>query len=615
MSSLLVDPSLPRTDFTLSWVYGYQAQSVRNSLKYVNGSDVVWSAASVGVLYNPTAHTQRFNRDSSTNAACTAEVTALAVSYDGRHVAMGERGRRPVVVVFDARSGATESIMTGHRCGVAAMAFSRCGRKLVTVGADVAHTVRVYHWRSGNAIDSQRGGGNTVLSAAFARDDSVFVTVGVRHVYFWSRARGRRGYRKRRGLMGTIAELQPLLCVAWTPANAAVAGAADGSLYMFRKGGSHCLDRVVKGHAGPVTALAEGKGGQMLSGGSEDCTFKVWDGAFSSEHLAIEFSSGVRSVDAGNDGSYLVGTAHSEAYRVVDGEPEALAEGHFAVRHSIGEVWGLAMHPATKRFATTGDDGTLRLWDGVGHARIGMVALDSMARAAAFSSDGGLLAVGLGGRLGGKEEGQCGAWRVFSAETLDELAMGQACDAWVQDIRFSPDGNTLAVAAHDNSIYLYDVLQAYALRATCTGHSSFVTHMDFSADSAALRTNCGAYELLFWDVATGEQRTSGASELKDAAWATDTCVLGWAVQGVWGGRGDGTEINALDRSKDQRALLTATDTGQVRLYNYPVLTQRSRFRLMRGHSSHVTNVRWAYDDRSFVSLGGNDRAVFQWEHV
>jgi microtubule-associated protein-like 6 len=34
-----------------------------------------------------------------------------------------------------------------------------------------------------------------------------------------------------------------------------------------------------------------------------------------------------------------------------------------------------------------------------------------------------------------------------------------------------------------------------------------------------------------------------------------------------------------------------------------------------GHSSHVMNVKWLADERWAVSVGGRDRAVFQWRLV
>ena len=34
-------------------------------------------------------------------------------------------------------------------------------------------------------------------------------------------------------------------------------------------------------------------------------------------------------------------------------------------------------------------------------------------------------------------------------------------------------------------------------------HSSYITHIDWSMDSENLHSNCGAYEILFWDAHTG----------------------------------------------------------------------------------------------------------------
>ena len=34
-------------------------------------------------------------------------------------------------------------------------------------------------------------------------------------------------------------------------------------------------------------------------------------------------------------------------------------------------------------------------------------------------------------------------------------------------------------------------------------HSSFITHLDWSLDSNYLHSNCGAYELLFWNINNG----------------------------------------------------------------------------------------------------------------
>jgi WD40 repeat protein len=78
----------------------------------------------------------------------------------------------------------------------------------------------------------------------------------------------------------------------------------------------------------------------------------------------------------------------------------------------------------------------------------------------------------------------------------------------VQDIKFSPDGTKLAIASRDNNIYIYRVdqeEQEYHIIGVCRGHSSYVTHIDWSEDSTSLQSNDGSYELLYWDANTAKQ--------------------------------------------------------------------------------------------------------------
>jgi hypothetical protein len=54
--------------------------------------------------------------------------------------------------------------------------------------------------------------------------------------------------------------------------------------------------------------------------------------------------------------------------------------------------------------------------------------------------------------------------------------------------------------------------------------------VDWSCDNKLLKSNCGAYELLYWDVALGKQILSSLDTIEaDALWQTKTCVLGFEV--------------------------------------------------------------------------------------
>lgn len=60
------------------------------------------------------------------------------------------------------------------------------------------------------------------------------------------------------------------------------------------------------------------------------------------------------------------------------------------------------------------------------------------------------------------------------------------------DVRWSPDGQRLAVASNDNFIDIYDHDgKGLKPKVTCKGHSSFVTHVDWSADGKFLQSTSG----------------------------------------------------------------------------------------------------------------------------
>ena len=60
-------------------------------------------------------------------------------------------------------------------------------------------------------------------------------------------------------------------------------------------------------------------------------------------------------------------------------------------------------------------------------------------------------------------------------------------------------------------------------------------------------------------------------------------------------------------------MASADDFGLVKLFKYPCVVERANFNQYQGHSSHVTKVKFTFDDQFVITTGGNDKTVIVWE--
>ena len=427
-----------------------------------------------------------------------------------------------------------------------------------------------------------------------------------------------------------------------------------------------------RAHDKAVNALWSSPDGQLIVSGGAEGKVMLWkvvpdpkEGQLFKLRKLREFTgqegaplvrSAIRSVCVSSDGKkLLVGTIASEVceFNLEGAAPggltellvedpakakqalpaaSALVNGHFK-----DELWGLAVRPAIEggvvgEYCTVGDDGFMRIWSIQERRQVAKVNLDGMARCCAYSPDGQYIAVGFGGSVGRGKQKEDGNVRVYRtapmgspADKLEPTKVIEFKEAkqWISCVRFSPDGGTLAVGARDNSVYLYSVAQQFKRKAKFSKHNAGILFLDFSNDGKFLQTCCSGYEILFSDTSTGVQVTNGATTLLDETWASWTCSLGWASIGIWSGTMDGSDVNAADRSPSSKLLATGDDSGKVKVFRYPCTKEGgAEFNIYSGHSSHVTNTCWASlstgkgtpTDDYLLSLGGNDKCVFQWRN-
>ncbi|PIO32757.1 hypothetical protein AB205_0009010, partial [Aquarana catesbeiana] len=163
---------------------------------------------------------------------------------------------------------------------------------------------------------------------------------------------------------------------------------------------------------------------------------------------------------------------------------------------------------------------------------------------------------------------------------------------------FHPSGIVVAIGTHSGRWFVLDA----------ETRDLVSIHTDGNEQLSVMRYSVG-------DIPSGCKLIRNRSDCKDIDWATYTCVLGFQVFGVWPEGSDGTDINALVRSRNRKVIALADDFCKVHLFQYPCSKPKAPSHKYSAHSSHVTNVSFTHSDGHLISTGGKDMSIMQWRVI
>uniref|UniRef100_A0A8C1VEN0 EMAP like 2 n=1 Tax=Cyprinus carpio TaxID=7962 RepID=A0A8C1VEN0_CYPCA len=596
---------LPERKLKLQWVYGYRGRDCRSNLYLLPTGEIVYFNASIVVLYNVEEQQQRHYLGHNDDVKCLAIHPDMVTIATGQVAGTSKDGKvlQPHVRVWDS-----VSLNTLHVIGagvfdraVTCVAFSKSngGAHLCAVDDANDHILSVWDWQKEKQLADVKCSNDSVLGAVFhPMEANLIVTCGKSHINFWTMEGSTLA--KRQGLFEKHEKPKYVLCVAFAGNGDAITGDSSGNIYIWAKGGNRISQVVSGAHEGGIFSLCVLKDGTLVSGGGKDRRVLLWDHDYhkKSELEVPEAFGPVRTIAEGKQDELFVGTTRNAVLRgSFSGSLTPIVQGH------TDELWGLDVHPSTEQFVTCGQDKQVYLWDTSSHLPLWSKAIEVCMNAVFTFTFLRIFFFFFAYR-----------WLVLDTDTRDLVSMHTDGNEIISVVKYSPDGAYLAVASHDNFVYIYSVTEngrKYSRVGKCTGHSSFVTHLDWSTDSQFIVTNSGDYEILFWEASSGKHVTS-ADVVRNLEWATSTCVLGFSVFGIWPEGADGTDINALCRSHDKNLLASADDFGKVHLFSNPCSQPRAPSHIYGGHSSHVTNVAFLHDDSHLISTGGKDTSILQW---
>ncbi|XP_077946069.1 echinoderm microtubule-associated protein-like 1 isoform X10 [Gasterosteus aculeatus] len=598
---------LPGNKLKLDWVYGYRGRDCRSNLYLLPTGETVYFIASVVVLFNVDEQLQRHYTGHTDDIKCLAVHPDKITIATGQVAGTSSDGKlAPHVRVWDS-----VSLNTLHVLGagffdraLVCLAFSKSngGNTLCVVDDSNDHVLSVWDWQREDRLAEVKCSNESVFAADFhPTDSSIVVTCGKSHLYFWHLEKS--VLVKKQGLFEKQEKPKFVLCVTFAENGDAITGDSSGNILVWGKG-TNRISHVIQGaHEGSVFALCMLRNGTLVSGG-KDRRLISWDGGYRQIQTVEvpELFGPIRTIAEGRGETVLIGTTkHFVLQGSLDGDFMPITQGH------TDELWGLAVHPWKPQFVTCGYDRQVCLWDSSSHQLIWTKNMEDAAQSAGFHPSGAVVAIGT----------QNGRWLVLDSDSKDLVTVHTDGNEQLSAMRYGPDGNFLAIGSHDNYIYIYAVAESgrkYSRVGKCSGHSSFITHLDWSVDSQYLVSNSGDYEILYWIPSVCKQVVS-VETTRDIEWATHTCTLGFQVFGLWPDGSDGTDVNAACRSSDKTLLVTGDDFGKVHLFSYPCSQFRAPSHAYGGHSSHVTNVTFLHDDGYLVSTGGKDMSVMQWRIV
>jgi WD40 repeat protein/serine/threonine protein kinase len=270
------------------------------------------------------------------------------------------------------------------------------------------------------------------------------------------------------------------------------------------------------------------------------------------------------------DGRRLASSGNDGAIRIWDGITGKLLAtllGHGPI------VRALSWDPRGRRLASAGNDRTVKIWDpDTGHQIMTLCGHTDFVRTVSWSPVGSRVASG----------GGDGIIKIWDPDARRAIATIRAHAGEVHPVCWSPDGQRLASGGHDGAIKIWDPALGQET-VTIRAHGDQLHAVSWSPDGRRLAGGGASGMVTLWDPKTGRETASL--------------------------RGHANHVRQLAWSPDSRHLASASYDQTIKIWD----PDRQRVvATLRGHTGIAETVAWSPDGRRLAS-GGSDPWLMVWE--
>jgi cytochrome c len=248
----------------------------------------------------------------------------------------------------------------------------------------------------------------------------------------------------------------------------------------------NAAEQVLRFHDGAVNAVAYLRDGRIVTAGA-DAHIAIWTPQQQQPDKILDGHTGpIASVAVSPDNMILASASWDRTIRLwpLNGGQPRVLEGN------AQNVNGVAFSPDGKNVVSAGYDATIRIWPLAGEGEV-IRNLPTPLNAVAVAPDGEILAAGADGKV------------YFLSPTGEILAQVAASETPIISIAVSPDGNLAAAAGIRGSVAVIE-RKARQLTHTLVGPGLPVWSVAFFPDNRTLLTGGTDRMIRRWDASNGE---------------------------------------------------------------------------------------------------------------
>ncbi|MCB0004420.1 MAG: WD40 repeat domain-containing protein, partial [Anaerolineae bacterium] len=561
------------------------------------------------------------------------------------------------LIVWDLATMAETARWPGHDSAVSALAWSPLGDVILSGGE--AGDLILWDAASHAALARLDVHDGPIHAVAFNADGTLAATAGADGVVAVLDVPARQIVRRLAGHSVAV------LDVAFSPDGGQILSAsADASMILWDAASGDFL-RTFIGHAAAITGAAfVPDGSAILSSG--DLSLRLWDVATGDQMQFRESGDKPAGLVISPDGRTVL---HRGGHLIYTWNLQQWNGSHRKLASHEGGIRSIAASADGRFVLSTGDDGTVRVWNLAGASDLRQIPIEFSATSLATTHDGQWLAVGgwaegsriwdvetwqpvfpLSGVTGTIAPGAISASRddrwvaagsgVYEGDSNEgSLIVWNATTGEVQcnlrghvtrlrSLSFSPDSRHLLAGSQGpddaGDLILWNVEDCSLVRRFATEQDT--TGIDFSADGRYAVTSSAFFaNVTLWDVETGQPvrvfPTTGEVFLDAAFGPGDETILGAAISGVifeWDREtGEGIRrfsghdggVWSLEVSPDEQRLVSSDDTGMIILWD---LDSGAELRRHTAHNGLSFQATFNPDGQTIYSVSA-DETLVAWQ--